>query len=239
MKMKDIKTLITSGTILIAVALYMIFGEAPPEKVDETTSQTEQTSSTGQQSEQTSDQQVEDETAQKAGQLVKTLQYVITPEMAQQATGKQLIDVEFLNANDGDTMNVEIDGEKQRVRLLMIDTPEMNYNKGEPMPYAEQAKEFTTQILENASTVQVLFDVGPETDNYDRLLTYLFVDGVSIHELLLREGLAAVRYVNKPNNTLEQELRDIQAEAEAKKINIWSKANYLQKDGFHPEVFNN
>ena len=233
--MQDIKTLITSGTILLAVALYMIFSDAPPEKVDETTPQTEQPSSTGQQSE----QQVDDEPAQKAGQPVKTSQYIITPEMAEQETGKQLIDVKFLNANDGDTVNVEINGEKQRVRLLMIDTPEMNYNKGEPMPYAEQAKEFTTQLLKNASKVQVLFDVGPETDNYDRLLTYLFVDGVSIHELLLREGLAAVRYVNKPNNTLEQELRDIQAGAEAQKINIWSKANYLQKDGFHPEVFNN
>ena len=32
MKLKDIKTLITSGTILVAVALYMIFGNPPPEK---------------------------------------------------------------------------------------------------------------------------------------------------------------------------------------------------------------
>ena len=32
MQLKDIKTLITSGTILVAVALYMIFGNPPPEK---------------------------------------------------------------------------------------------------------------------------------------------------------------------------------------------------------------
>ncbi len=128
-----------------------------------------------------------------------------------------------------------MDGQKQRVRLLMIDTPEMNYDKGDPMPYAEAAKQLTTQLLEDAKSVQLLFDKGPEADKYDRLLAYVFVDGVSLHEVLLNEGLAAVRYVNKPNNSLEDELREIQQEAEAKKLNIWAHPNYLQKDGFHPE----
>lgn len=34
MKMQDIKTLITSGTIILAVALYMIFGRSPAEDQD-------------------------------------------------------------------------------------------------------------------------------------------------------------------------------------------------------------
>ncbi|MEG0472894.1 MAG: thermonuclease family protein, partial [Solibacillus sp.] len=113
--------------------------------------------------------------------------------------------------------------------------PEMNYDKGDPMPYAEAAKQLTTQLLEDAKSVQLLFDKGPETDKYDRLLAYVFVDGVSLHEILLNEGLAAVRYVNKPNNSLEDDLRKIQQQAEAKKLNIWAHPNYLQKDGFHPE----
>ncbi|MDM5231919.1 hypothetical protein [Lysinibacillus pakistanensis] len=36
MKMQDIKTLITSGTIILAVALYMIFGRSPAEEKDAT-----------------------------------------------------------------------------------------------------------------------------------------------------------------------------------------------------------
>ncbi|MGN7477119.1 thermonuclease family protein [Solibacillus silvestris] len=207
MKLKDIKTLITSGTIILAVGLYLVFSE-PKEETGETTSSviTEQ-----------------------------NVVYKLTPELAMDKTGKQLIDVKFLNANDGDTFNVEIDGEKQRVRLLMIDTPEMNYNKGEPMPYAEDAKVRTAALLEQADSVQLLFDKGPETDNYDRLLAYAFVDGVSLHEVLLSEGLAAVRYVNKPNDTLEKELLEIQQQAEQKKLKIWAHENYLQRDGFHPE----
>lgn len=207
MNLKDIKTLITSGTILLAVGLYLVFSD-PKEEVEQTTSPaiTEQNSS-----------------------------YTITPEMAMDKTGKQLVDVKFLNANDGDTFNVEIDGKKERVRLLMIDTPEMNYNKGEPMPYAEEAKARTTALLEKADSVQLLFDKGPETDNYDRLLAYAFVDNISLHEILLNEGLAAVRYVNKPNDTLEEELLEIQQQAEQKRLNIWAHEDYLQRDGFHPE----
>ena len=207
MNLKDIKTLITSGTILLAVGLYLVFSE-PKEEVEQKTSPaiTEQNSA-----------------------------YTITPEMAMDKTGKQLVDVKFLNANDGDTFNVEIDGKKERVRLLMIDTPEMNYNKGEPMPYAEEAKARTTALLEKADSVQLLFDKGPETDNYDRLLAYAFVDNISLHEVLLSEGLAAVRYVNKPNDTLEKELLEIQQQAEQKKLNIWAHDDYLQRDGFHPE----
>ena len=210
MKLSDIKTLISSGTIILAVALYLIFS---PDK-DETTTTTNSTTNTT---------------------LEQTSEYVITPELAMDKTGNELVDVNYLNANDGDTINVELDGEKKKVRFLMIDTPEMNYNKGEPMPYAEQAKERTIELLENAKSVQLLFDQGPETDKYDRLLAYVFVDGVSLHEILLTEGLAAVRYVNAPNDSLESELLAIQENAEKAKINIWAHENYLQRDGFHPE----
>lgn len=36
MKMQDVKTLITSGTIILAVALYMIFGRSPTQEKDAT-----------------------------------------------------------------------------------------------------------------------------------------------------------------------------------------------------------
>lgn len=209
MKLSDVKTLITSGTIILAVALYLIFSD-PKEEATPVTTDTNVS-------------------------LEETKEYVITPEFAMDKTGKQLIDVNYLSANDGDTINVELNGEKKKVRFLMIDTPEMNYDKGDPMPYAEQAKALTIQKLEAAKSVQVLFDKGPETDKYGRLLAYVFVDGVSLPEILLNEGLAAVRYVNAPNNTLENELLEVQDVAKNAKLNIWEHENYLQRDGFHPE----
>ncbi|MGM9949352.1 MAG: thermonuclease family protein [Lysinibacillus sp.] len=216
MKMRDIKTLITSGTILLAVALYMIFGNPPPEK-DEAAEDVQQT-----------------ESLQESGAQQESV--AIPLEEAEKVTGNEAVAVEYLSANDGDTFNVQMAGEKKRVRLLMIDTPEMNYNKGEPMPYAEEAKAFTIDLLEKAQSVELLFDKGPETDNYGRLLAYIYVDGVMLQEALLEEGLAAVRYVNEPNNSLEKQFRAIQGEAEEEGVNIWSHEGYFQKDGFHAEA---
>lgn len=203
MKASDIKTIITSGTVILAVVLYLLFNNSSKES-----------------------EQISDE-------------YKITPELAVEATGNDLIEAQYISINDGDTFRVKVNGQEERIRLLMIDTPEMNYDKKDPMPYAEEAKSYTLNLLENASKIELLYDVGPETDNYGRLLTYVFVDDVLLQELLLKEGYAAVRYINEPNNTLEKEFREIEENAKANKLNIWEHENYLQKDGFHPEVIQN
>lgn len=203
MKASDIKTIITSGTVILAVVLYLLFNNSSKES-----------------------EQISDE-------------YKITPELVVEATGNDLIEAQYISINDGDTFRVKVNGQEERIRLLMIDTPEMNYDKKDPMPYAEEAKSYTLNLLENASKIELLYDVGPETDNYGRLLTYVFVDDVLLQELLLKEGYAAVRYINEPNNTLEKEFREIEENAKANKLNIWEHENYLQKDGFHPEVIQN
>ncbi|WP_230875018.1 thermonuclease family protein [Lysinibacillus cavernae] len=51
-------------------------------------------------------------------------------------------EIDYIKAYDGDTIQATINGEKRKIRLLMVDTPEMNYDKGCAQPYAEQAKEF-------------------------------------------------------------------------------------------------
>ncbi|MGE7090163.1 thermonuclease family protein [Lysinibacillus sp. NPDC048646] len=205
MKMQDIKTLITSGTIILAVALYMIFGRTPTEDKDTTTSEQ---------------------------------QGIISIEAVEEKTGNDRFNVEYIKAYDGDTFQATINGEKQKIRLLMVDTPEMNYNKDDEQPFAQEAKDYSIKLLENAKKIEAVYDVGPEVDNYDRLLVYVFIDDVLLQEALLKEGLAAVRFIHKPNNTFEDEFREIQQDAQEEKLNIWSHDNYFQKDGFHPEEIN-
>ncbi|MEG0472895.1 MAG: hypothetical protein RR588_11215, partial [Solibacillus sp.] len=106
MKLRDIKTLITSGTIILAVGLYLIFAKPTDEQPLTNDSVTHQTTN---------------DSVQNNTVSPDEKHYSITPELAMNATGKQLIDVEFISANDGDTLSVKMDGQKQRVRLLMID----------------------------------------------------------------------------------------------------------------------
>lgn len=191
MKLSDIKTLVKSVPIILAVALYLIF---KPDAADEAT---------------------------------------ITPEDAAALTGNELYDVTYVEASDGDTITVNVDGKKEHVRLLLIDTPEMNYKENNPQPYAEEAKQFTIDLLQQAKTVQLLHDVGDKADHYDRLLAYVFVDGVLLQERLLQEGYAAVRYKYAPNTTLEEQLYAIQDEAKKAKANIWATDGYFdEKTGF-------
>lgn len=205
MKMQDIKTLITSGTIILAVALYMIFGRPPADEKETSTS----------------DQQG-----------------IISITDVEEKTGNERFTVDYIKAYDGDTIQATVDGQKQKIRLLMVDTPEMHHKEDGKQPYAQDAMDYTVKLMENAKKIEAVYDVGPETDKYDRLLAYVFVDDVLLQESLLNEGLAAVRFIHKPNNTFEDEFREIQQKAQDTKLNIWSNDKYFQKDGFHPEVLN-
>ena len=83
---------------------------------------------------------------------------------------------------DGDTIDVLIDGTKQRVRLFGVDTPE----RGEPC--YNEATERTRQL----SGEVVRIESGPRReDRYGRLLFYLYTEsGESIDTQLIQEGLA-------------------------------------------------
>ena len=61
--------------------------------------------------------------------------------------------------------------------------------------------------------------------NVGRGLAYIYADGKMVNEALVRQGLAKVAYVYKPNNTHEQLLRKSEAQAKKEKLNIWSEDN--------------
>lgn len=64
-----------------------------------------------------------------------------------------------------------------------------------------------------------------ELINNGRGLAYIYADGKMVNEALVRQGLAKVAYVYKPNNTHEQLLRKSEAQAKKEKLNIWSEDN--------------
>lgn len=81
-------------------------------------------------------------------------------------------------------------------------------------------------------TFRLLLVDTPETkhpkkgvEKYGRGLAYIYADGKMVNEALVRQGLAKVAYVYKPNNTHEQLLRKSEAQAKKEKLNIWSEDN--------------
>lgn len=104
------------------------------------------------------------------------------PQADLTATAEPLIHV--TRVIDGDTIEVELHGEIERVRLLCIDTPE----RGEP-GYAEAA-EYLNALVANG----VRLEKDPEhghRDNFGRLLRYVWVGETLVNVEMVRAGHSA------------------------------------------------
>ncbi|MRI84716.1 thermonuclease family protein [Fundicoccus ignavus] len=146
------------------------------------------------------------------------------------------IPVTYERVVDGDTQIVSLNGHNLRVRHLMIDTPESVKEGTSVQPYGKEASNRNDQLFKEANNVYLMLDEGPTTDNYARVLAYLYADDLLIAEQLLLEGLASVRYVNPPNNTLEEAFRAAQKSAQKAELNIWSIEGYVEDNGYFNQV---
>ncbi|MDA0263713.1 MAG: thermonuclease family protein [Chloroflexi bacterium] len=100
-------------------------------------------------------------------------------------------EVQVVNVVDGDTIDVLIDGIPHRVRYIGIDTPETVHPARGVEPYGKEASARNRELVEGV-TVYLEKDVS-ETDRYDRLLRYVWLeDGTMVNEMLVAEGYAQV-----------------------------------------------
>lgn len=126
---------------------------------------------------------------------------------------------------DGDTFIAQLaDGSRERVRMLLIDTPETKKEGTPVQPFGPEASEYSKKLL-TGREVELEFDEEPR-DQYDRMLAYVYLGGESVNEKLLEQGLARV-VVYKPNDKYVKEFRDLQAKAKSKKLGVWSIEGYV------------
>jgi micrococcal nuclease len=93
-----------------------------------------------------------------------------------------------VRAIDGDTLEIEIGGRREDVRLIGVDTPE-TVKPGTPVQcFGPRASAFAHRILDGRP-VRMRLGVEPR-DVYGRLLAYVRLGGRSVNAMLLRRGLA-------------------------------------------------
>ena len=88
---------------------------------------------------------------------------------------------------DGDTIELE---SGERVRYLMIDTPE---NTSEQECYGPEATSANKMFVEG-QTVSLSYDAEC-TDKYDRLLAYVSIGDQVINEIMVERGYACVLHI--------------------------------------------
>nr|WP_263324422.1 thermonuclease family protein [Neobacillus sp. Marseille-Q6967] len=136
---------------------------------------------------------------------------------------------------DGDTVNINLNGKEETVRLLLVDTPETVHPSKPVQPFGPEASALAKETLTPGKQVEIEIDVS-ERDKYGRLLCYLYVDGKMFNELLLEKGLARVAYIYAPNTRYVDQFYNVQKQAQAKEIGIWSIENYASDQGFEEET---
>lgn len=105
---------------------------------------------------------------------------------------------------DGDTIEVNLNGQRYTVRYVGVNTPE----RDEPC-YAE-ARDANRALVENR-TVTLVRDVS-NTDRFDRLLRYVYVGDTLVNAALVQQGWAEkVEY--PPDTRLAAEFGALEAAA--------------------------
>lgn len=118
---------------------------------------------------------------------------------------------------DGDTIHLQ-DGRK--VRLIGINTPELGRRGEASQPYGKQAYKALVKLLRHQKKIGLSYDKD-KTDRYKRVLAYItLVDGQSVEQSLLSQGLAH-SIVVPPNDKYIQCYRHLERKARQSRLGLW------------------
>lgn len=127
---------------------------------------------------------------------------------------------------DGDTIDVEIGDRTERVRLIGIDTPEVERPGSPAECHGPEASAFTATLLTQGTLVRIERDtVG--RDHYGRLLGYVhLVDDTGnpttfVNLEIVRRGHATPLSIG-PNTTFAREIAAAARAAEADDLGLWA-----------------
>lgn len=169
---------------------------------------------------------------QKAQDFVQDLSQDVNEGFFKTISNNQRIPADFVRHVDGDTTVLRIDRKEQKVRFLLVDTPETVKPKTKVQPFGLEASKRTKELLSTASEITFEYDSGDKTDRYGRVLGYIFVDGTLLQKTLVIEGLARVAYVKEPNTKYLLELEEAQEKAKNESLGIWSIPGYVTERGY-------
>ncbi|MEC3225482.1 thermonuclease family protein [Bacillus thuringiensis] len=146
--------------------------------------------------------------------------------------GLETVKGKVLHIKDGDTIDVNVKGQKQTVRLLLLDTPESVSNKIPPQKMGKEASSFLKKQLEGKS-VTLVYDRGQKEDKYGRKLAYVFCDGIHINEIMIKSGYGIIAYISRPNTTLLPEMLEAEKEAKETRAGVWNIKGFVDEKNRH------
>ncbi|MCP4718004.1 MAG: hypothetical protein GY860_00990 [Desulfobacteraceae bacterium] len=121
---------------------------------------------------------------------------------------------------DGDTIDIDYKGKRERIRLLNVDTPEsVHPDKARNTQLGKQASDYTKKRL-SGKFVSLEFE-GKKRGKYGRLLAYVILDKKNFNLELVQKGWSP--YYTKYGKSKSYHDRFLLAQGQARKskMNIW------------------
>jgi micrococcal nuclease len=133
---------------------------------------------------------------------------------------EEVLEATVRHAVDGDTVDAEVGGQRERIRLIGVDTPEMRDPRPSIREMAQRAAHFTRDRLVGRR-VGLELDVE-RRDRYGRLLSYVWLQDRLFNLELLEFGYAHL-YTVPPNVRYVEWFRACQRLAREARRGLWAR----------------
>lgn len=132
---------------------------------------------------------------------------------------------------DGDTIDVDMNGKTETIRMIGVDTPESVKPNSAVQCYGREASDFTKKNLSGQSVRLEADPAGDNRDRYDRLLRYVYLqDGTLWNQKLITEGygFAYLSFTFSKSDDFAAS----QEAAKSAKLGLWNACStYTQSGG--------
>lgn len=127
-----------------------------------------------------------------------------------------------LRVIDGDTIEIDMRGNKEKVRLLGINTPETVDSRRPVQCFGKEANTRMKQLSLGEEVYLEFDDSQSLRDTYDRLLAYVYLkDGQMLNRKMLAEGYA-YEYTYLIPYSYQKEFRELVKFAKESKRGLWA-----------------
>lgn len=160
---------------------------------------------------------------QRTGWLAQT-----SHQLQKQAPGTYAV----TTVHDGDTFGVDMNGTKETIRLIGVDTPETRDPRKPVQCYGQAAAAFTAQLLSGQRVRLEADPLSTNRDRYSRLLRYAYTtDNRLVNAEIIKHGYGFA-YTSFPFGKADEFKRYEQAAREAGK-GLWGSCTpRLDSRGF-------
>ncbi len=121
---------------------------------------------------------------------------------------------------DGDTIEVLINGQKEKIRLIGVNTPETVDPRKKVECFGKEASSFLKNLLSGKKVSLVSDESQGEKDKYGRLLRYVYLDGLFVNKEIIEKGFGYEYTYHLPYK-YQKDFKEAQQKAKDNSLGLW------------------